>query len=157
MSIQDANAEELAISARASLSSYCYNECRASCCRKGYILLTAEEAIVMQGDHKEKLKMIPVETATNKNAFVLDMDVKKKGCPNLVDYKCSIHKNPGRPNTCKEFPLFIWKDKTIMVTFECPAIKDNQLYPYLAEFKRRGYKLIYLPSKDRCDCGYSTA
>ena len=66
-----------------------------------------------------------------------------KGCPNLKDYKCIIHKNPKRPKACKEFPLFVWKNQTIMITKVCPAVKENKLYPYLARFKKKGYKIMY--------------
>ncbi|MFA6073187.1 MAG: hypothetical protein WC758_03675 [Candidatus Woesearchaeota archaeon] len=151
MIINIISAKTLAISARKSLSHYCYTECNARCCRVGYILLTAKEVIVVQGNHKKKLEMIPVHTETNNDAQVLHLGSKLDGCPNLQNFKCIIHKNPDRPKTCKDFPLFILKNKTIRVTYECPAVKENKLYPYLAEFKKRGYKLVYLPCKlDSC-------
>ncbi len=143
MNIKDAAAEKLAMAARKSLSSYCYSECKASCYRKGYLLLTAKEVSLIKGTHKEDLKILPVQMKTNEKGYVFNLGSRVDGCPNLLDYKCAIHENPARPKTCKEFPLFFWKNKTIMVTYACSAVKENKLYPYLAKFKRMGYKLVY--------------
>jgi hypothetical protein len=126
-------AESLAISARESISSYCYNECLAYCCRKGYLLLSEKEVNLLQMDIKN-LVILPVD-----KRYIFNLS---KGCPNLKEYKCIIHKNPERPKACKEFPLFICEN-TIVVTEDCPAVKQDMLYPYLAEFKARGYTLIY--------------
>lgn len=126
-------AESLAISARESISSYCYNECLACCCRKGYLLLTEEEVNLLQLKIKD-LTILPID-----KRYVFNLS---KGCPNLKEFKCMIHKNIDRPKVCKEFPLFICED-AIVVTEDCPAIKQNMLYSYLAEFKSMGYKLIY--------------
>ena len=125
--------ESLAISARASISSYCYNECLAYCCRRGYLLLSEKEANLLQIDTKD-LILMPID-----KRYIFNLG---KGCPNLVEFKCIIHKNPDRPKACKEFPLFI-SENTIIVTEDCPAVKQSMLYPYLAEFKTMGYTLIY--------------
>lgn len=137
--------EELANKARESLSTYCFTECKAKCCRKGFLLLKAEEVPLMQGVDKEKLKVIP--TAEDGREFVLNLGEKETGCPNLQDYKCMIHKNPNRPKACQDFPLFIWKNKTIMVTHACPGVRENMLYPFLAEFKMKGYKIVEIEGK----------
>lgn len=145
--MSEPTAEKMAIAARESISSYCYRECKASCCRKGFLLLTGDEVGLMKGACKEELQVIPVELETDEEGFVFDLG-SGEGCPNLMEYKCTIHDNPLRPNACKEFPLFIWPDKTIMVTYACPAVKEAKLYSYLAEFKRMGYKLVYIEGKD---------
>ena len=144
--IKDAAAEKLATAARESISSYCYSECKAHCCRNGYLLLTGKEVDLMKGANKEALQIIPVDVE-NEEGFVFDLG-EGDGCPNLIEYKCAIHENQKRPKACKEFPLFFWEDKTIMVTYACPAVKAAKLYPFLAEFKTRGYKLVYIPAKD---------
>jgi len=151
MIVKDAFAEDLAISARDSLSSYCYSECMAYCCRRGYLLLSAEEVGLMRNTLIEDLKIMPIRTEVVNDAkrFIFSLSANGKGCPNLSDYKCVIHTNPNRPKACKEFPLFIGNDKTIIIGDECPAVKENQLYTYLAEFKRKGYKLIYSSDKKR--------
>ncbi len=149
----DVEAEKLAISARESISSYCYTECKAYCCRKGYLLLTAEEVALMRNSCKDDLEMIP--TDANEQRYVFNLGSRVTGCPNLENnsdinsdnhadrYKCIIHKDPKRPKACKEFPLFIWSNKTVMVTNVCPAVKEHKLYPYLVQFKSMGYKIIY--------------
>ncbi|MGV8171444.1 MAG: YkgJ family cysteine cluster protein [Candidatus Woesearchaeota archaeon] len=139
----DAIAEELAIRARESLSGYCYSECMAYCCRRGYLLLSAEEVGLMQNTCIEDLKIMPLRTKTDAKRYIFNLGSKGLGCPNLSEYKCVIHTNPARPKACKEFPLFIWNNNTIVINDECPAVKENRLYPYLAEFKNMGYKLIY--------------
>lgn len=126
-------AEKLAISARKSISSYCFNECLAYCCRRGYLLLSKKEVGLLRIDFNN-LVIMPVD-----KRYIFNLS---KGCPNLKDYKCTIHKNSKRPKVCKEFPLFIF-EKTIIITEDCPAVKENMLYPFLAEFKSMGYKLIY--------------
>lgn len=126
-------AEKLAINARKSISNYCYNECLAFCCRRGYLLLSQKEASLLQiGSEK-------LASAKFDKKFVFNLG---KGCPLLKDYKCGIHKNPNRPKACREFPLFI-HGKEIIVTEDCPAVKLNMLYPYLGKFKTMGYNLIY--------------
>jgi Fe-S-cluster containining protein len=148
MIAKDVAAERLAMAARDSLSSYCYSECKAHCCRKGHLLLTAGEVDLLKDTHKEDLKMISVQAKTHEKRYVFRLESNVDGCPNLLNYKCMIHKNPARPKACREFPIFIRKNKTLTVTRACPAVKENKLYPYLAEFKMMGYALVYLPGKD---------
>jgi len=124
-------AELLAIKARESLSSYCYEECLAFCCRKGFLLLSEKEVKLLKMK-TDDLQILPVD-----RRYILNLS---KGCPNLINYKCTIHKNKARPKACKEFPLFI-KGNTIIISEDCPAI--NKLYPFLAEFKRLGFTLDY--------------
>jgi Fe-S-cluster containining protein len=141
---EKATAEQLAASARASISDYCSSECKAYCCRKGFLLLTASEVPLLHDTTQGELP--PILLQDNEQGFVLDL--KENGCKNLSHHKCLIHTNPSRPKACKDFPLFLWKDKTVMVTYACPAVKENKLYPFLAAFKSRGYTLIYSPAKD---------
>jgi len=96
-------------------------------------LLSEKEANLLQIDTKD-LILMPID-----KRYIFNLG---KGCPNLVEFKCIIHKNPDRPKACKEFPLFI-SENTIIVTEDCPAVKQSMLYPYLAEFKTMGYTLIY--------------
>jgi|GEM_PF-948609 len=142
MIIKDVIAENLAINARESISSYCYKECNAYCCRRGYLLLNSEEVSLMKGIFKEDLKMMPIHENEEKK-YIFHLGQKTIGCPNLLDHKCTIHKNPLRPKACIEYPLFIWENKTILITDDCPAVKENMLYAHLAEFKKMGYTLMY--------------
>jgi len=147
--VKDDAAINLAIAARKSISSYCYSECMAYCCRRGYLLLSEEEVGLMRNTRIEDLKLMPIrsEIVNDAKRYIFSIRADGRGCPNLSEYKCVIHTNPKRPKACKEYPLFIWENKTIVITDECPAVKENQLYPYLAEFKKMGYKLIYSSDK----------
>jgi len=143
MIIIDNIAEELAITARESLGVYCHTECLAYCCRRGYLLLSADEVGLMRNTCIEDLNIMPQRSDNDAKRYIFNLGAKGLGCPNLSGYKCVIHKNPARPKACKEFPLFIWEDKTLVIADECPAVKENKLYPYIAEFKKMGYKLVY--------------
>jgi Fe-S-cluster containining protein len=143
MTIDKERAETLATKARNSLGKYCYSECNAYCCRKGLILMTAKEAkLLSSGKHK---KMENVFTKTEKGKYVLDLS-EKIGCPQLKNSRCTVHKHPGRPTACKDFPLFIWRKKgkdVIHLSGRCPAVNAGLLYPFLAKFKLMGFDLDY--------------
>jgi len=134
--IKDKVAENLAIKARNSMSKYCFTECTALCCRSGHLPLTKKETKLIT---KEKLDRVKVG---NKFMYLFKLNSDKNMCPNLINYKCKIHKQP-RPTACKEFPLFLWKNKTVMVSCRCPAVRESKLYPFLSKFKDLGYKLVY--------------
>ena len=147
MVIKDVTGEELAIRARQSLSSYCYLKCGAYCCKRGYLVLSEEEVGLIRNTNIEDLKLAPIDTeiADDTKKYMFNLGANDMGCPNLSDDKCVIHTNPKRPKACKEFPIFVRENKIVIVTDECPGVLTNLLYPYLAEFKKRGYKLIYDP------------
>lgn len=136
-------AEKLAVKARESISKYCFTECGAYCCRKGYLPMTAKQAKVVGGDEKNNLIEKGFLTKIEGGKYVLELWGDTQGCPRLDGFKCTIHKNPDRPTACKEFPIFIWGKNTIRVSRRCPAVKEDLLYPYLAKFKLMGYELSY--------------
>jgi Fe-S-cluster containining protein len=68
------------------------------------------------------------------------------GCPSLEGSKCKIHKNPLRPATCGRFPIFIEGNK-VKLSQRCLAVKQGKLYPYEAEFLKKGYKIIEMEEK----------
>jgi Fe-S-cluster containining protein len=135
----DLKAERLAVKARNSLSTYCYSECKAYCCRKGYLLMSEKETILVAGVQMKKIKENNSLTAINTGEYMLHLGAHGQSCPSLKEFRCEIHKNPNRPLACKEFPLFIWKNKKIRVSSRCPAVNEGLLYPYLARFKLMGY------------------
>ena len=139
-------AEELAVDARRSISSYCYTECMAYCCRRGYLLLSEKEVSLMKDTKIETLKTMPKNLETDSKRYIFNIGLKPQGCPNLIKYKCTIHKNPDRPKPCKEYPLFVFEN-TVIITDECPAVKENKLYPFLTQFKAMGYKIVYSDKK----------
>jgi len=123
--------------ARKSISKFCIEECKAYCCRKGHLTLTAKEAnLITQNKTKEFEKQGTIKK--NKEVFSLNLG---KSCPSLKDFKCIIHKNPQRPLMCKQFPIFI-TEKSIRFSKGCAAVSKGLFYPYEKQFLNRGYKLI---------------
>lgn len=119
-------AENVAERARASLSYYCIFECKAMCCRKGFITLNKEEAIRLLGELPEKIiKEITVDLS--------------EGCPKLKDNKCLIYKQ--RPKICREYPVFV-RHFAVHLSEKCPAVKENKLFEYEHEFIRKGFRVI---------------
>ena len=141
----DKNIEALKIAdkARRSLSKYCSNECKAYCCRDGYLLLTSNEVKLFKDIIKKDLKIMTPKLISNKKRYILDLGLSVEGCPNLINYKCSIHKNLKRPKTCKDFPLFIYGNVAV-ASKRCSAVEENKLYPYLYKLKGLGFNIKYL-------------
>jgi len=129
--------EQVAAKARKSLASYCINECKSYCCRKGYLVLLKKQfSKVMNGKEQEyadKVKKVG-------DSFSLFMGTPDMPCPSLrEDFTCGIHKSSLRPLACREFPLFI-RDNTIYLSNRCPAARDGLLYPYIARLVKMGLK-----------------
>ena len=135
------DAEKIAEKARKSISKYCFEECGAYCCRKGYLVLTEVEANVITNNNISEFikegRIKPVKD--NKYSFYLG-DYNKP-CTCFKDLKCRVHKNPDRPLACQQFPIFI-EGKTIRLSPRCLAVKNNLLYPYVAKMIKAGYKLL---------------
>ena len=133
------DAEKLAEKARSSISVYCIEDCKAYCCRKGYLELTKEELNLISNNDKKTLEDKNSLDYTQNETYLLDLGLQN--CPSLKDSFCTIHKNPKRPNACKEFPLFIWENKIIHLSRRCPAVREEKLYPFIAKFKQMGYEI----------------
>jgi Fe-S-cluster containining protein len=129
----------LAVQARCSIGAYCFSECKSFCCRSGYIQLTSEEADLLTDMHKDNIKLLRKGLD---GSYLINLKWNS-GCPRLKENRCSIHNNPLRPSPCREFPLFFNDDLTIRVAERCPAVANNLLYPFLAQFKRMGFSLVY--------------
>jgi Fe-S-cluster containining protein len=122
--------------ARASISKFCIEECKAYCCRKGHLTLTSKETeLVTQNRTKEFEKQGTIRKS--KGVFSLNFE---KFCPSLKDCKCIIHKNPERPLVCQQFPIFI-TGQTIRLSKGCAAVTKGLFYPYEKQFLKLGYKL----------------
>lgn len=133
-------AELIAKKARKSISSYCYEECKSYCCRKGYLVMTQRQAdLVTSGKTQEFLEKEKLKKLTNK-MYSLDMEKEGMPCPALIDYKCTIHNKRNRPKACKEFPIFIEGNK-IRLSARCPAVREGKLYPFVHKLVSTGYKL----------------
>ena len=132
-------AERIAQQARNSLGKYCSEECAAYCCRKGYLILNQKEfKLVFKGKEAEYqtnhlLKKINPE----QTSFYLGNSAHP--CPQLENLKCKIHQSKDRPQCCKDFPLFL-KNKQIMLSPRCFAVKKDLLYPYIRKLIKLGYQ-----------------
>src|SRR3989344_5575527 len=49
------NPETIAQQARKSISSYCINECKAYCCRKGFLVFSSKESSIIPDLQKQQL------------------------------------------------------------------------------------------------------
>lgn len=132
-------AEKLAAKARSSISKYCYTECKSFCCRKGYLILSKKEAVLVMGVQMSKLKKEDIPAINEEGKYLLNIGTKDRSCPRLNKYKCDIHKHAGRPKACKEFPIFIWENKKIRISERCQASREGRFYKYAAKFKSLGY------------------
>ena len=103
----------------------------------------------MDGIDIDSLKMMPIRFEDDPKRYIFSLGLDRKGCPNLSDSGCMIHKNSRRPDACKKYPLFIGENKTVIITDECPGVRENKLFAYLSEFKAMGYTLVYFDEKDR--------
>ncbi|MFH1456156.1 MAG: YkgJ family cysteine cluster protein [archaeon] len=130
---------ELAKKARKSISSFCINECSAYCCRKGFLIVTKKELDLINLIKKEDMKFL-VKKLEN-GAFSLYLGYSKFPCPSLTkEFTCGIHTKKGRPQVCKDFPLFI-KDKTVFLSNRCFAVQRNLFFSYIKQFENMGFKL----------------
>jgi hypothetical protein len=137
----DNKVKNLANRARKSISKYCYEECNAYCCQKGYLTLTDKELSLVLKDKLVEYCLNGQVTETDLG-YSFFMGKPDHYCPCLVDNKCTIHKSKLRPQCCKDFPIFIdYKNKLIKLSPRCFAVKERKLYGYEAEFIRLGFKL----------------
>jgi Fe-S-cluster containining protein len=134
------SADQILEQARNGISQFCIEECRAYCCRKGYLVLTPKQAkATMQGREEEYRSLSLLKDMTNGN-ISLYMGDKDHPCPSLKDNRCMIHKHPDRSDTCRIFPIHI-KDNIIHVSKRCLAAKANMFYPYIARLAMMGFCL----------------
>lgn len=124
-----------------NLSGFCISECKSFCCRKGYLILNGEELELVVGDKKDILfeKNDLKELLNGK--FSLNLNNCFGSCPQLKNFKCEIHDDKKRPDTCKSFPIFI-VGKEIKISSRCPAKKENKFFGFVKEAEKIGYKIV---------------
>ena len=125
---------DIAEEARNSLGKYCMEECKAFCCRKGFLPLKESEVDIITLGKREELLSKGV-LKKNGDKYSLDM---RKGCSAIKDNKCQVYDK--RPKICRDFPLFI-EGKIIMASPGCPAVREGKLYPYIKRLLMEGFKL----------------
>ena len=126
--------------ARKSISTFCIEECKAYCCRKGHLVVKENEINKVTQDRKNELiaegKLKPI-IGGKYSLYIGDED---NACPSLKGNKCLIHKSRLRPKTCGDFPIYI-VDKTVMISGSCTAARAGMFYPYIKKFMKLGYKV----------------
>lgn len=131
--------ERLANKARKSISEYCMEECKAHCCRSGFLILKGREINKVTQKRKKELMQANMLKELKNREYSLTMS--KVGCPSLNAYKCIIHKSKNRPAICREFPIII-RGNTAMFSERCPAVRENRLYYYEKRFRQLGLEVI---------------
>ena len=124
--------ERIADEARKSISKFCMEECSSLCCRKGSIDVTKKELHKITGCEDSKSCM----KKNGKFSLCLDKD-----CPRLKDNKCVIHSDKGRPDICREFPIFV-RGRNVIFSHDCPAVQSNKMYAFEHKFIKNGYSLL---------------
>ena len=134
-------AEKILDKARASIGTYCYKECHAFCCRKGYLPVDDKAVNLLLGSIKDEYeKAGALKKVKGHYAIYLNY---RDGCPKLSkDFKCTVHNHPHRPAACRIFPIDLVDNKFIKLSSRCPAVKENLLYPYIAQLVLLGYKVV---------------
>ena len=123
--------------ARNSISRFCYEECHALCCRKGFLPVNKKELqAVTQGKPSDHVKKI------GEDQYSLFMGRPDAPCPSLKDWKCSIYKHPQRPRVCGDYPIFLDREKKeVKLSPRCTAVQEGKFYGYEAEMLKLGYKI----------------
>ncbi|MBW2964232.1 YkgJ family cysteine cluster protein [Candidatus Woesearchaeota archaeon] len=135
------DAETIAQKARKAISSFCMEECKSFCCRKGYLPLRESEVdTVTQGKRKELMEQ-GILTLRADGKYSLYMGGTDMPCPSFQNDRCVIHTSRKRPLTCRQFPIFV-DGNTVRISARCLAAKAGLLYPYVARMKLLGYKIV---------------
>jgi Fe-S-cluster containining protein len=134
------DAEKIADRARNAIGKFCMEECKAYCCRKGYLNMGPESVDIITQGKRAELENNKTLTKINDNNYSLFLGNYNQPCPSLKDFRCAIHKNPKRPEACRQFPVFI-RGKTLSLSSRCLAVKQGLLYPYIKKILSLGYTL----------------
>jgi len=126
------------IKARKSISSFCIEECKAYCCRKGYL--------VLQGKEIKKVLDNDYASSTTKNDGTVSLNLNDNGCPQLKDNKCKIHKSKNRPKTCGDFPVYLYGN-TIFLSPRCLAVRENKMYAFIHLWKEKKFRVVQSTSE----------
>lgn len=140
-------AEKIADKARSSISNVCIHECKAYCCRKGFLVLNEEEKDTIVQNKETELREKMVLKKLDNGKYSLNLANSGGSCPSLKDNKCSIYTDPNRPLACKQFPVFVG-DSKVRLSPRCLAVKMNLFYPYEKEWIKLGYKIDKTPLFD---------
>lgn len=131
----------LAKQARESMGDYCITTCGAKCCKRGFLLLINDKEVkAIVGDKTKEYLKKEILIPGNSGYFY---DSEKKNCKNLDQktYLCSIHLDTSRPLVCRDYPIFILKNK-VMFGKTCPYVIEGKFNNVIEEFKELGYDIL---------------
>jgi Fe-S-cluster containining protein len=130
--------ERIANKARKDVGKFCYEECGAYCCRKGYLVMNRKQADIVTKGKTDDLEKTDALKKLSEDKYSLNLN---KTCPSLdtTELKCTIHKKLIRPQPCKDFPVFI-KEGSVILSSRCPAVRNGFFFPYEKKFIRLGFK-----------------
>ena len=134
--------EKIAAQARKALSSYCSAECKAYCCRRGYLTLDDSNIALVSQGMQDELVAKKVITKVKEGRYSLYIGDYENPCPSLKNNICLIHSSRKRPKACREFPIIV-RGNNVCVSLRCPAVNDGLLYPYLRRLKKLGFNISY--------------
>ena len=147
------NVEKIVKKARKSIGVFCNKECKAYCCRKGYLVLDKKETKLMMETIVKNSKDMNCIKKINDEQYSLFLGDEANHCPGLLDFKCTIHKNKNRPLACQEYPIFIRGNK-IDLSHRCLAVKQGLFYGLISQLKKLGYEVE--ETKGNLDSDYLT-
>lgn len=137
----DKKIQKIANDARNSIANYCINDCKAYCCKNGFLLILSEKELKFVSSNKIFQNISSGFLLKSEKANVL-FDLKNSRCLKLTDENtCSKHKSKNRPKICSDYPLFIVKNN-IILSSTCYAVKNNLLNSYIIELEKLGLKNI---------------
>ncbi len=138
-------AESIANKARKDIGKYCYEECRAYCCRKGYLILKPSQVDTVTQNRRKELEekgiLKKLIAGKNKGCYSMYMGTSTLPCPSLKDWKCVIHKSRKRARACRDFPIF-FEDDFVKFSPRCPAVKAMKFYAVVKKLKDLGFKVL---------------
>jgi len=127
--------------ARKSIGDFCATECKAYCCRKGYLVIDDKQKDLLLGNLSQKYVEKELIKEIEKGKWSLFLGDKQHPCPALkADNKCSIHHSRLRPKACKDFPIFKYHN-TIIFSERCLAVRQMRFYAVEARLLSLGYNV----------------
>ena len=131
------NPETIVKEAKESLTNFCLEECKALCCRKGFLVLKPDQVELVTQNRKEELIEKKLLKELPDGNFSLNMSNHDIYCPSLCNLRCKVYKD--RPQACADFPMLI-RDKKVLVSSRCPAVAAGKLFPFIKQLTMLGYK-----------------
>lgn len=128
--------------ARNSIGEFCMKECKAFCCRNGFIFLRNEKEInSVVGDRKEFFKKKGV-LSKGENGFYRLKLTEQDPCPKLgKNFECTIHKDEDRPRVCKDYPVIPYLNMIFLSPY-CKAVEQGKLKEHEKAMKVEGFNII---------------